>query len=570
MPEIPASTLKMSGVVPRRLFSDLWERFHFSFIQETRHLTGDGDSGYEVKSLQDVKSHHDMMKCGHRFKYAPQFWCAVLSVQPEKFAQEEKKWEEFLEASRLKLEKRREASEAAEARFKAAEAKAAEAKAAKAKAIEAIEASEASEASFDDLVTRYLRRLSLSAEDHELRRARFASWSASWEYDASREDLARLMSENEALRAHRAELNRIILNYLKLRHPQFHDGVRSSRQYYEEKDCNGGTKTTQENWPPTADGDHGHHAMDDKWKVKPIHGTIMTDESPFGTNKLRYTRMSSGRTRTWSTSLKDFTGALLKTCLLAPKRYAGRDWSFVSEHLFEEHGIDRAAKSCEILWGSLLRQYNAIRDHELKIYNSTKNGPSYFEMDEEERLRKMLPPVFDLEWCKMMETILKAKPGEVQSGTTADECTSLSNDEDVLCGEDEAEDESCESAVSEVEDSTADSYVPQTEPTCTDKETIDASVTLRNVVEDMVRPLITALQTRVEEDQKHGLEVLAAEMDKVALMLQDIRRVLVHSNETRGKDLPESPSQQIVPTVASGGKRKVNMDVDREAKKQAV
>ncbi|KAG0603742.1 hypothetical protein M758_10G117300 [Ceratodon purpureus] len=569
MPEIPASTLKMSGVVPLMLFSDLWEpSFHFSFIQETRRLTGDGDSGYEVKSLQDVKSHHDMVKCGHRFKYAPQFWCAVLSVQPEKLAQEEKKWEEFLEASRLKLEKRREASEAAEARVKAAEAKAAKAKASE--AIEAIEASEASEASFDKL---RLLRLSLSAKNTELFWARLASWAASWEYDYLREDLARLMSENEALRAHRAELNRIILNYLKLRHPQFHDGVRSSRQYYEEKDCNGGTKPiVQENWPPTADGDHGHHAMDDKWKVKPIHGTIMTGESPFGTNKLRYTRMSSGRTRTWSTSLKDFTGALLKTCLLAPKRYAGPDWSFVSEHLFEEYGIDRAAKSCEILWGSLLRRYNAIRDHELKIYNSTKNGPSYFEMDEEERLRKMLPPVFDLEWCKMMETILKAKPGEVQSGTTADECTSLSNDEDVLCGEDEAEDESCESAVSEVEDSTADSYVPQTEPTYTDKETIqfDASATLRNVVEDMVRPLITALRTRVEEDQKHGLEVLAAEMDKVALMLQDIRRVLVHSNETRGKDLPESPSQQIVPTVASGGKRKVNMDNDREAKKQAV
>jgi hypothetical protein len=212
----------------------------------------------------------------------------------------------------------------------------------------------------------------------------------------------------------------------------------------------------------------------------------------------------------------------------------------------------------------------------MKIYNGTTNGPSYFEMDEEERSRNMLPPVFDLEWCQMMEAILKAKPSEVQSATIqmdAGENTTYSSCEEDPCAEwhlddqvSEEEDESCESAVSEVEDSTADSYVPQTEPT-TDKERIDASATLRNLVEDMVRPLITALRTRVEEEQKHRQKVLTAEMDKVALMLQDLHRALAHSNETGGKDLPELPSQQI--SAACGGKRKADMKVDRQAKKQA-
>jgi hypothetical protein len=115
------------------------------------------------------------------------------------------------------------------------------------------------------------------------------------------------------------------------------------------------------------------------------------------------------RSPDWSAEEKR---AYLELKVEALRVVKGKDWDFISQGLWERHEFDRNSKVCEYLWGTLRKDFKAIRDHEI-----SKSGPpttseywvSYWDMDEDERFQKKLPRSFPLEWCKMIERILSAQ-----------------------------------------------------------------------------------------------------------------------------------------------------------------
>ncbi|KAG0569101.1 hypothetical protein KC19_6G064500 [Ceratodon purpureus] len=84
----------------------------------------------------------------------------------------------------------------------------------------------------------------------------------------------------------------------------------------------------------------------------------------------------------------------------AQEKGMGKPWNYISEGLRDRYNFDRSAKVCEDHWGTLLKGFKAIRKNE-----SSRPCVSYWDMDNDERSRKKLPPTFLLEWYKMMEGI---------------------------------------------------------------------------------------------------------------------------------------------------------------------
>jgi hypothetical protein len=83
----------------------------------------------------------------------------------------------------------------------------------------------------------------------------------------------------------------------------------------------------------------------------------------------------------------------------------GKSWSkVVSAHLFSVYKVDRCFESCQRRWDTLLKEYKAIRAHELN------SCISFWGMGEDEKSKcEKLPRIFLRGWYLLMEDILQAE-----------------------------------------------------------------------------------------------------------------------------------------------------------------
>lgn len=269
------------------------------------------------------------------------------------------------------------------------------------------------------------------------------------------------------------------------------------------------------------------------------------------------------RSRNWS---GEETRALLKSVKESRRLHQSPNWDSVSKKLFQKYGFDRASKSCEDRWGTLLKSYRAIRGHHMSTCVSN------WEMDENDRVRNKLPQAFDMECYETMERILNAKAFEqpprivqmcadLPCSADCDEVLDDESDSEIAEIDTDSEDEglSGESAASleSQAEVTSESHAPRTEKLCCEtnpksagrKRSAAAAVLdedsdlnariasfVNKHIEDALEPLISVLRNREEDEQKHREKMLAIEEEKLALMrqkLQFTRRVLARSNAVR-------------------------------------
>ena len=274
--------------------------------------------------------------------------------------------------------------------------------------------------------------------------------------------------------------------------------------------------------------------------------------------------------------------AVLKLAAEASTVDVGPDpWEYVSGSLLKQYNFDRDSSSCERLWGTLLQRYWAIRHHESKVIIGKLSFVSYWEMDEEQRSCKNLPRAFDLEWYKMINSILAAKrsfeegksfPGSAMpfcqfqsSGSDASHFGSADCDEEIYRDPSDSQSEELDSQSEELNeddglsgdsiatlesqaDATAESHVNQARQnqqpgyeTSSDNSARTRSVAssdedlqeklisrvapfVNKQIEDALKPLIAILKGRKEDEQKHHEKLLAIESQKLALKCEKMQR----------------------------------------------
>jgi hypothetical protein len=214
------------------------------------------------------------------------------------------------------------------------------------------------------------------------------------------------------------------------------------------------------------------------------------------------------QTRHWSA---EESRAVLELTEEALRVDVGLDsWDFVSEKLFKQYDFDRASKSCQKQWNTLLKSFYAIRDHE------SFSCVTYWEMDEDLRSKNNLSRVFDLEWCKVIERILTAKSFdeetssiqmdadlrsfvdlELEEGDTQSEDKGLSADSTATL-------ESQAALFSNLASTQYNQQQPGDEISSMPDKDLFSRISrfVKKQIEDALEPLFAVVQSRKEEEQK--------------------------------------------------------------------
>jgi serine/threonine protein kinase len=232
-------------------------------------------------------------------------------------------------------------------------------------------------------------------------------------------------------------------------------------------------------------------------------------EAGFGVNpSTLYDDEPPMQTRHWSA---EESRAVLELTEEALRVDVGLDsWDFVSEKLFKQYDFDRASKSCQKQWNTLLKSFYAIRDHE------SFSCVTYWEMDEDLRSKNNLSRVFDLEWCKVIERILTAKSFdeetssiqmdadlrsfvdlELEEGDTQSEDKGLSADSTATL-------ESQAALFSNLASTQYNQQQPGDEISSMPDKDLFSRISrfVKKQIEDALEPLFAVVQSRKEEEQK--------------------------------------------------------------------
>lgn len=242
------------------------------------------------------------------------------------------------------------------------------------------------------------------------------------------------------------------------------------------------------------------------------------------------------RSRNWTGVEKD---AFLKVKVEAQTAVKGKDWDFISEALRDRYTFARSPKSCEDLWGTLLKPFKVIRQHESMKHSS--NWFSYWELDENGRSELQLPKSFSFEWYKMIESIRagrgKRAAGDQQWTTKDPGSTSLGG-----AGEYSSLLRLADGLINQQRD------LPETSISNTmtmSKQGLGPY--LQNVVIDALqsalKPLATILQCEHEEKQEFDARMKALDKKRRALDLEEIQikrqRVGQHQRTSRSTCRPK-------------------------------
>lgn len=242
----------------------------------------------------------------------------------------------------------------------------------------------------------------------------------------------------------------------------------------------------------------------------------------------KYTACAKGpkrghRSPNWTSEEKD---AFLEVKVEAQTVVKGKDWDFISEALKDRFAFERSAKSCEDLWGTLVKSFKVIQHHE--AMNHSSNWCSYWELDENGRSKRQLPKSFSFKWYEMIESIRARKtkraagdqqwtttkdPGLTSLGAGAGEYSSLLRLADGLLNQQTQEDLA---ALAQAGGTSTSNTLKQGLGPYLHTVVIDA-------LQSALKPLATILQCEHEEKQEFDAKMKALDKKRRALDLEEMQ-----------------------------------------------